>query len=270
MSPGYENGRSIYLALTSSHSTSFYQKRSIGRSIVRGKQTRSFSTTSQLSKKGNKAAKAAATESASPPPSKSAPADDPLDFTILEAEIASSLEVLKTDLSKLRTGGRFNPELLENLRVQPDKNSNETVKLNDLAQVIPKGRTVQILVSEKEYIKPVTTAIISSRTLNPSLTPQPDPTGVNPLLLVLNIPPPTAESRNAAVNEAVKTGERASAAVRDARARQQKKLRAAEKVKSVRPDDLKKAGTQMEKVVEKGQAEVKRVVEGAKKVLENG
>jgi hypothetical protein len=57
---------------------------------------------------------------------------------------------LKDDLSKLRAGGRFNPELLENLRVQPDKNSQSKVRLSDVAQVVPKGRTVQVLVGEKD------------------------------------------------------------------------------------------------------------------------
>jgi ribosome recycling factor len=40
--------------------------------------------------------------------------------------------------------------------------------------------------------------------------------------------------------------------------------------KTVRPDDLKKAQSMMEKVVEKGMGEVKRVVDAAKKVLESG
>lgn len=56
---------------------------------------------------------------------------------------------MKNDLSKLRAGGRFNPEAVESLRVQPDKNDKQTIKLSDLAQVIPKGRTVQVLVGEK-------------------------------------------------------------------------------------------------------------------------
>lgn len=58
--------------------------------------------------------------------------------------------------------------------------------------------------------------------------------------------------------------------MKDARAKQQKKLRKLEVSKGARPDDLKKAGTQMEKVVEKGQGEVKRIGESAKKVLEGG
>lgn len=102
------------------------------------------------------------------------------------------------------------------------------------------------------------------------MAPQPDPTGTNPLLLVVNIPPPTADSRRAAVTEATKAGDKANTAVRDARGKQQKKLRALQLAKSARPDDLKKAGTQMEKLVEKGSAEVKKVVDGAKKVLESG
>lgn len=57
---------------------------------------------------------------------------------------------MKNDLSKLRAGGRFNPEVVENLRVQPDKTSAQTTRLSDLAQVIPKGRQVQIVVGEKD------------------------------------------------------------------------------------------------------------------------
>merc|ERR1712070_994402 len=227
---------------------------------------RQFSVSPCLYKKGGKAAReekqAAAKDSG-----KEAGGDDPFDFSTLEADIAAITERLKYDLSKLRPGGRFNPEVLEALRVQPDKSSKETVKLNDVARVIPKGRSVQILVGEKDHVKPVISAITSS---NLSLTPHPDPTGASPLMLVINIPPPTAESRKAAVQEAAKAGEKASTSARDARGKQQKKLRGMQLYKSVRPDDLKKAGTQMEKVVEKGTAELKRVVDNAKKVLESG
>ena len=76
--------------------------------------------------------------------------EDPSDFNILESDIAAAIEQLRDDLSKLRAGGRFNSEVLEDLRVQPDKNSKQWVRLSDLAQVIPKGRTIQILVGEKD------------------------------------------------------------------------------------------------------------------------
>jgi len=71
------------------------------------------------------------------------------------------------------------------------------------------------------------------------------------------------------VTEAGKAGEKAGSAIKDARARQQKKLRGLQLSKAARPDELKKAGAAMEKVVEKGASEVKKVVDAAKKVLES-
>lgn len=114
---------------------------------------KSFSTSACLSKKGGKAAreeKKADSRGRNDAAAAAAATEDPYDFSGLESDIASTLERLRNDLSKLRAGGRFNPEVVENLRVQPDKQSNQTVKLNDVAQVILKGRTVQILVGEKD------------------------------------------------------------------------------------------------------------------------
>ncbi|KAK1022787.1 hypothetical protein LTS16_025426, partial [Friedmanniomyces endolithicus] len=195
------------------------------------------------------------------------PPDDPSDFTTLEAEIATALTRLSTDLTTLRAGPRSLPTLLSNLRIAPLKSSpTTTVKLTDLAQVIPKqNRTIHVLVNESPHLKPIVTAIQTTPLLNPPLNPQPDPSGQNPLLLVLAIPPPTAETRRLAVGEAGKLGERAGVAIREARARQQRKIRGLGVSKLARPDDLKKAGTGMEKVVERGMGEVKRVVEGVKK-----
>lgn len=72
------------------------------------------------------------------------------------------------------------------------------------------------------------------------------------------------------MTDAAKAGERASTTIKDARGKQQKKLRAMQLSKAALPDQLKKAGGLMEKVVEKGGAEVKKVVDAAKKVLESG
>ncbi|GAB7348811.1 hypothetical protein MBLNU459_g7527t2 [Dothideomycetes sp. NU459] len=247
-----------------------------------GLSVRSFTSSPGLGKKGGKAAREASRSSdnssksssgaAATAPAASADAEDPFDFSALEADLARSVERLKADLSKLRAGGRFNPDVLEALRVTLGKSKNEggggggVVKLGDVAQVVPKGRTVQVLVGETEHVKPITSTIQSS-SLN--LTPQPDPTGANPLLLLLHIPPPTAESRNAALAQAAKAGETAGLAIRNARQVQQKKLRQLQLAKSARPDDLKKAGQLMEKVVEKGAGEVKRIVDGARKVLDS-
>ncbi|KAI5239557.1 ribosome recycling factor [Aureobasidium subglaciale] len=229
---------------------------------------RSFSNTPFTLKKGSKAAREASRSDSSSSSSSSAAtgavgAEDPFDFSILESDINDAVEKLKADLSQLRQGGRFNPQVLESLRVQLKQGG--PVKLGDLAQVVPKGRIVQVVVGEQEHLKSISSAIQSA---NLNLTPQPDPTGANPLLLSIPIPPPTAESRKATVNAAAKAGDVANNAVRNARQGQQKKLRAMQLAKTARPDDLKKAGAQMEKVVEKGVGEVKKIVDGAKKALD--
>lgn len=111
---------------------------------------RKLSASPGLHKKGGKAARDEKQAASKSKDSNDALSDDPFEFSTLEGDIANTIERLKNDLSKLRAGGRFNPEVVENLRVQADKDGKHTAKLNDLAQVIPKGRTVQILVGEQD------------------------------------------------------------------------------------------------------------------------
>ncbi|KAF7910753.1 uncharacterized protein EAF01_002262 [Botrytis porri] len=226
-----------------------------------------FQSTPTLFKKkdkGNKNSSSESDNSSSTSSSAAAEDNDPFDFSTLQAGIDKSLEKLKNDLGKLRTGGRFNPELLEGLRVKLGKDAKESFRLGDLAQVLPKGgRSVAVLVGEKDHSKPILSTIQSS-TL--SLQPTPDPQ--NPLVLNIPIPPPTKESRDAALQAASKAGELASHGVRNARGAMQKKLRAMEVKKTVRPDDSKKAHKEMEKVVEKGNGEVKKIVDAARKGME--
>ena len=76
---------------------------------------------------------------------------DPFDFSHLESKIQQALAQLKDDLSQLKRRGRFNPDLLEGLRVHLVKGSKEMLKLGDLAQVVPRGgRTIAVLVWEAE------------------------------------------------------------------------------------------------------------------------
>lgn len=105
---------------------------------------RSFATSAHLLKKGGKQEnKRNATDTEA--------VVDPFDFTELEAGIQRALDRLKEDLSKLRAGGRFNPDFLEALRVHLVKGSKESVRLGDLAQAVPRGgRTIVVLVGEAE------------------------------------------------------------------------------------------------------------------------
>jgi ribosome recycling factor len=116
-----------------------------------------------------------------------------------------------------------------------------------------------------QHIKPITTAIAASPH---SLTPL-SPESSNPLTIQVPLPPPTGESRRAAVESAVKASERADKMIQQARQEHNKLLRKYELNREVLPDDLQKAKKGMEEVVKKGHTEVKRIADGAKRVLES-
>ena len=76
---------------------------------------------------------------------------DPFDLATLKAEIQEAVDRLKDKLARLRTGGRFDPQLVEDLRVTFNKKKNDTAKLSDLAQVIPKGgRSLTVIVGQDD------------------------------------------------------------------------------------------------------------------------
>ena len=113
---------------------------------------RHFGNSPVLHKKKDKAKRNAATDADyRSPKTEPASGDDPLDLSVLDRGIANAVSRLTEDISKLSVGGRFNTEAIENLRVFPTKGSKESVKLGELAQIIPKGaRMVTILVAEEE------------------------------------------------------------------------------------------------------------------------
>ncbi|KAJ5352282.1 Heat shock protein 70 family [Penicillium brevicompactum] len=229
------------------------------RLITKAMATR-FAISPTLYKKKDKAKK-----SADPEPVETVnAAEDPFDLSQLHNGISTAVARLKDDLSKLRAGGRFNTAVLEGLRVHLSKDSKDTIKLGDLAQVVPKGgRMVTLLAAEEDHLKPLTSAIVSS---NLSLTPQPDPH--NTLQLNIPIPPPTKESRDKNVQAAKQAFEKASGVVRDSRGALHKRLQDLQKKKLARPDDVRKAHDQMEKITEQGHKEVKDAFDAAKKTLE--
>lgn len=130
-----------------------YQNTPHHRSLSSSSSLQFQSTPTFLKKKdkGNKNSSSESESSSSTSSSAAAEDNDPFDFSTLQAGIDKSLEKLKNDLGKLRTGGRFNPEVLEGLRVKLGKDAKESFRLGDLAQVLPKGgRSVVVLVGEKD------------------------------------------------------------------------------------------------------------------------
>ncbi|OJI84291.1 hypothetical protein ASPTUDRAFT_56215 [Aspergillus tubingensis CBS 134.48] len=234
------------------------------RLITKAMATRSFSSSPFWCKKKDKTKATSGADSGKPLPKVGASSEDPHDFSQLHDGIAAALSRLRDELSKMRVGGRFNTASIESLRVQLNKSSKQSIKLGDLAQVVPKGgRMVTILASDEDHVKPIRSSIISS---NLSLTPQADPH--NSLQLNVTIPPPTKESRDQTIALAKAAMEKAAGAVRDSRSAVHKRLQDLQKKKIARPDDVRKAQEQMEKLAEKGQKEVKELFEATRKAME--
>jgi len=121
-------------------------------SVRKSTVIRGFCSSDVLYKKSGKKVKDTTKSDSSPPGPSVAPntaTDDVFDFSPLETKILEAIEKLTHDLAKLRAGGRFNPENLETLKVQLGKAGNkENVKLGDLAQVIPRGRNISVVVGD--------------------------------------------------------------------------------------------------------------------------
>ncbi|KAG8159504.1 hypothetical protein KVR01_010141 [Diaporthe batatas] len=112
--------------------------------------------------------------------------DAALDLSDVEADYARVDERFDKRLHEFRVGGRFNPDVLGQLRVRPDRESPQTWPLRELAQVVHRGgRSVSILVSDAEYVKPVMSAVQNSPDFNQQ--PQRDPD--NDLELTLRVEP---------------------------------------------------------------------------------
>ncbi|KAI9689667.1 MAG: hypothetical protein M1820_010096 [Bogoriella megaspora] len=221
-------------------------------------QARDFNSSLLLLKKGGKAARKEVQSQGRP-----LEADDPYDFSLLTNGIENSMNRLTSELDKLRPGGRFNPEVLEAVQVTLGKSSGgHKQRLGNLAQVVAKGRALTLLVEDKDHIKSIKSAVLGS---NLNLTPQPAPD--NPNNILINLPPTTKESRDQAVQTAQKAADIAKEAIRNARQAQHKKLRQMQQNRTARPDDVKKAGDKMEKVVADATAKVNAEIERKKKVL---
>lgn len=141
-------------------------------------------------------------------------------------------ERFEKKLQELKAG-RFNPELVSALRVQPDKKSATTYPLSDFASVVPRGgRSLSIIVSDPAYIKPVTSAVLGSRDFNTQPQQSPD----NDLELILRIESENPEEQAKKVKAAFNAWKDA---VRGALAERKGKHAKWLKAKEITKDDVK-------------------------------
>ncbi|RPA89345.1 ribosome recycling factor [Choiromyces venosus 120613-1] len=192
----------------------------------------------------------------------SLPFDYSAHFASLEEHCNTHITKLKSDIVKLRAGGRNEPGVLEGLQVTLDKSTGATASLRDIAHVLARGRILVVSVYEAANVKHVIAAI-QKADLN--VQPMPDPK--NAQLINVPLPPPTKETRMQVAEMVGKAGDKTMNLLRLARQDSHKLLKG---LKKERPDDIRKADKQLEVVMKKVNAEAKKVVEDAKKgALEN-
>ena len=154
-----------------------------------------------------------------------------------EQKMLKSLETLRADLGKIRTG-RAHTGLLDHIRV--DYYGNPT-PLNQVANVtLIDARTIGVSPFEKKLGGAIEKAIRDSDL------------GVNPsndgVIIRLNLPPLTEERRKEYVKVVKHMAEDGRVAVRNIRRDARKHLEAAEKSSEISADQLDRAEKELEKI----------------------
>jgi ribosome recycling factor len=168
----------------------------------------------------------------------------------LEFAFARAAEHHVDTLKKLRTGGRFNPDVIGALRVRPDKKDPATFPLHELAAIVPKGgRTISILVHELDHVKMVMSAIQTS----PEFNQQPQRVEDNEQELILKVEAEKADDLNKRVKEICHAWRGQVRADRHKRDVIVKKWRADNTILS---DDVRKLEKDMQKLQDKKMAEI--------------
>ncbi|KAH7320174.1 ribosome recycling factor domain-containing protein [Stachybotrys elegans] len=193
-------------------------------------------------------------DSSSSPPSSSSsskgPAADPenpLDFSSVTAAFAPIDAHFKSQLQALLHGGRFNPASLGALPVNIKDDDGQMVAfpLRELAQVVPRGgRTISLLLNDREYVKPIMSAVQAS----PDFNQQPQRSEDNELELLLKV---EMERKEEVSRRAKEIGQAWRERIRHARAKHDKTLKDWRKTGAVLPDMIKKAEKELQKVQDK-------------------
>ena len=154
----------------------------------------------------------------------------------LERKMKTSIEVLKQDFQKVRTG-RANPAILDNVTVEYYGTMTPINQVGNIS--VPDPQMITISPWEKKMLKEIEKAIQKA---DLGLTPQNDGNIVR-----IPIPPLTEERRKEMVKQIRKMGENAKIPIRNVRREGNDQLKKAEKDKEISQDDLKQ---QMERVQE--------------------
>jgi ribosome recycling factor len=173
-----------------------------------------------------------------------------------EARMAKSLEALKTELGKIRTG-RAHPGLLEHVRV--DYYGAKT-PLNQLANIsVADARTLTVTPYDKAALSAIEKAIRDSDLgLNPAAAGQ---------TLRVPLPALTEERRRELTKHVHKEGESAKVAIRNVRRDGNQHLKEQLKKKTISEDDDKRAEDAIQKMTDRFITEVDKLIAAKEKEI---
>jgi ribosome recycling factor len=168
----------------------------------------------------------------------------------VERKMERSIEALRKDLSRIRTG-RASLALLDGISV--DYYGTATA-LNQMATLaVPESRLITIQPWDKTQIGPIEKAIQRS---DLGLTPTNDGT-----LIRLSIPPLTADRRKDLVKQVKKVGEESKIALRNVRREGNDMLKSLEKDKLVSEDDWRRGQDQVQKITDRYIAQIDEILQ---------
>ena len=172
----------------------------------------------------------------------------------LKASIDRTLEDLKRELSKIRTG-RASLSLLEGIKVNYYGTATPLTGVASLA--VPEPRLITVKPWEKGLLKDVEKAL---REANLGLTPMNDGE-----LIRLPIPPLTAERRKDIAKQVKSKGEEHKVAIRNERRDANERLKALLKDKKITEDENKRTSDRVQKETDAGVASVDQIIQKKEK-----
>lgn len=156
-----------------------------------------------------------------------------------QQRMAKSIDSLKTNLNKIRTG-RAHPSLLDNISI--DYYGSAT-PLNQVGNIsVPDARTLAVTVFDKSMIGAVEKAILTSDLgLNPSS---------QGTLIRIPLPPLTEERRKDLVKVVKGEGENGKIAIRNIRRDANSDIKSLNKEKEISDDEMHQAEDEIQKITD--------------------
>lgn len=165
-------------------------------------------------------------------------------------EFADAVEHLKHELSTLRTG-RASASLVEHIQVEYYGVMSELLAIAQIA--VPEPRQITIQPYDKNALKDIEKAIQQSNI------------GINPVndgtVIRLNIPPMTEERRKEMAKIVSQMGEKSRVTIRNIREDIWKEIQKMEKEGTISEDDKISGKDELQDVVDKYNAEIKKLSE---------